>query len=145
MRGELRPPLSRARAGPRALAGLTSYPPPISALTVDATLAIPLWPHLQSVQSAAWLDWWAAKSQDGSMAGARERGPHCPACVHPEFPGTEVGEGSDPSPRPCFSPDLALQGHSGSDRTGAAHTWPRAVPILTPARPRQLSGTQLPS
>ena len=76
---------------------------------------------------------------------AWERGPHCPACVHPEFPGTEVGEGSDPSPRPCFSPDLALQGRSGSDRTGAAHTWPRAVPILTPARPRQLSGTQLPS
>lgn len=68
MRGELRPPLSLARAGPRALAGLTSYPPPISALPVDVTLAIPLWLHLQSVQSAAWLDWWAAKSQDGSMA-----------------------------------------------------------------------------
>lgn len=81
--------------------------------------------------------------EPGRVCGsARERGPHCPVRA-PPVPCTEVGEGSVPSPRPCFAPDL--QGQSGSDRTGAAHTWPRAVPILTPARPKQLSGTQLPS
>lgn len=88
-------------------------------------------------RSVGRVDRLIGSEEPGPICGAApERGPHCPVCVHPECPVTEMGEGSVPSPRPCLAPELALQGQSGSDRTGAAYTWLRAVRNSHPGPPK---------
>lgn len=107
--------------------------------TADGTAGTPVWPHAQSAQSAT-VDGLARSEAPAPGRGpATEGRPSFPRVRAPRAPRHRNGEGSVPSPCPCLSPELTPQGQSGSDRTGAAPTLPSAAPILTPARPKQLS------
>lgn len=91
MRGEPRPRFP-ARTGPCALAGLTSYPPPVSPLTAYVAIRIPLWPHVRSAQSAV-PDRLVGSQHPALVCGsATEKGPSFPASVHPD-PHHRNGEG----------------------------------------------------
>lgn len=97
-------------------------------------------------RSAVWMDWWGAESQDGPVAVPRRGDLAVQRVCTPRSPAQRWGRGLPaPSPRRRVTPELALQGQSGSDRPGAAPTWLGAARILTPARPKQLSETELPS
>lgn len=126
-----------SRAGPCAL--WDSYPPPVSPFTLGATDAPPR-PHLLSSALNLWIFWWGAKTQHGTMAGPQKGPDSQNVCTQgSQRRNSKMGGGRFAiRSSPFFSPGLTLQGQSGSDRTGATHTWPRAAWILTPARPKQL-------
>lgn len=128
-----------SRAGPCAL--WDSYPPPVSPFTLGATDNPPPAPTSSPVRLISGYSGGEPKPSTGLWQGHRRD--LTPKMCAPRVPSVETGRwgGGRFAIRssPCFSPGLTLQGQSGSDRTGATHTWPRAAWILTPARPKQLS------